>query len=62
MGLIGKNGLGKFIFINIFVGNRYKDNGLLKFFNKEVIENDFKYKEYLGVVFDDLCVLDKLIL
>ncbi|MCG1100968.1 ABC transporter ATP-binding protein [Staphylococcus epidermidis] len=62
VGLIGKNGSGKSTLINTLVGNRHKDNGSLKFFDKEVIENDFKYKEHLGVVFDDLRVPDKLTL
>ncbi|MFI9580058.1 ATP-binding cassette domain-containing protein, partial [Staphylococcus capitis] len=61
-GLIGKNGSGKSTLINTLVGNRHKDNGSLKFFDKEVTENDFKYKEHLGVVFDDLRVPDKLTL
>ena len=62
IGLIGKNGSGKSTLINTIVGNRHKDNGSLKFFDKEVTENDFKYKEHLGVVFDDLRVPDKLTL
>jgi ABC superfamily ATP binding cassette transporter, ABC protein len=62
VGLIGKNGSGKSTLINTLVGNRHKDNGSLKFFDKEVTENDFKYKEHLGVVFDDLRVPDKLTL
>lgn len=62
VGLIGKNGSGKSTLINTLVGNRHKDNGSLKFFDKEVIKNDFKYKEHLGVVFDDLRVPDKLTL
>ena len=57
-----KNGSGKSTLINTLVGNRHKDNGSLKFFDKEVTENDFKYKEHLGVVFDDLRVPDKLTL
>ena len=60
VGLIGKNGSGKSTLINTLVGNRHKDNGSLKFFDKEVTENDFKYKEHLGVVFDDLRVPNKL--
>lgn len=62
VGLIGKNGSGKSTLINTLVGNRHKDNGSLQFFDKEVTENDFKYKEHLGVVFDDLRVPDKLTL
>ncbi len=42
VGLIGKNGSGKSTLINTLVGNRHKDNGSLKFFDKEVTEKDFK--------------------
>lgn len=62
VGLIGKNGLGKLILINILVGNWYKDNGSIVFFGEEYVVDDVEYKEYIGVVFDDLRVFNKLII
>lgn len=58
--LIGKNGSGKSTLINTLVGNRFKDSGSIQFFEQTVSKNDNQYKEYLGVVFDDLRVPNKL--
>ncbi|MCU5746325.1 ABC transporter ATP-binding protein [Staphylococcus sp. SQ8-PEA] len=58
--LVGKNGCGKSTLINTLVGNRFKDNGEIKFFGEVVADSDNKHKEYLGVVFDDLRVPHKL--
>ncbi|HCX9006886.1 TPA: ABC transporter ATP-binding protein [Staphylococcus aureus] len=60
VGLIGKNGSGKSTLINILVGNRHKDNGSITFFGEEHTVDDVEYKEHIGVVFDDLRVLNKL--
>ena len=60
VGLIGKNGSGKSTLINTLVGNRFKDSGSIKFFNQDISQNNNHYKEYLGVVFDDLRVPNKL--
>lgn len=60
VGLIGKNGSGKSTLINTLVGNRFKDSGSIKFFDQDVSQNNNHYKEYLGVVFDDLRVPNKL--
>lgn len=60
VGLIGKNGSGKSTLINTLVGNRFKDSGDIHFFDQPVTEKDHDYKEYLGVVFDDLRVPNKL--
>ena len=60
MGLIGKNGSGKSTLINTLVGNRFKDSGSIKFFDQDISQNNNHYKEYLGVVFDDLRVPNKL--
>ena len=54
VGLIGKNGSGKSTLINTLVGNRHKDNGSLKFFDKEVTENDFKYNAWNSDTFFSL--------
>ncbi|MFW3591159.1 ABC transporter ATP-binding protein [Staphylococcus caprae] len=62
VGLIGKNGSGKSTLINTIVGNRYKDNGKISFFDEEIDEEDNTYKEHIGVVFDDLRVPNKLTL
>lgn len=60
VGLIGKNGSGKSTLINTLVGNRSKDSGEIKFFDKTISGNDNEHKEHLGVVFDDLRVPNKL--
>lgn len=60
VGLIGKNGSGKSTLINILVGNRHKDNGSITFFGEERTVDDVKYKEHIGVVFDDLRIPNKL--
>lgn len=62
VGLIGKNGSGKTTLINTIVGNRHKDSGEVNFFNEAVTDNDYLYKEHIGVVFDDLRVPDKLMI
>lgn len=58
--LIGKNGSGKSTLINTLVGNRFKDSGSIQFFDQDISQNNNHYKEYLGVVFDDLRVPNKL--
>lgn len=60
IGLIGKNGSGKSTLINTLVGNRFKDSGEISFFDQDVSDKDYAYKEHIGVVFDDLRVPDKL--
>lgn len=60
VGLIGKNGSGKSTLINTLVGNRFKDSGSIKFCDQDISQNNNHYKEYLGVVFDDLRVPNKL--
>ncbi|MEX6125388.1 ABC transporter ATP-binding protein [Staphylococcus arlettae] len=60
VGLIGKNGSSKSTLINTLVGNRFKDSGSIKFFDQDISQNNNHYKEYLGVVFDDLRVPNKL--
>ncbi|CAM3119012.1 ABC transporter ATP-binding protein [Staphylococcus argensis] len=60
VGLIGKNGSGKSTLINTLVGNRFPSSGEIEFFDQKVTEQNQGYKEYLGVVFDDLRVPHKL--
>jgi len=60
VGLIGKNGSCKSTLINTLVGNRLKDSGSMTFFDEEVTNSEFKYKEHIGVVFDDLRIPNKL--
>ena len=60
IGLIGQNGSGKTTLINTIVGNRLKDSGDISFFEKNITQNDYRYKEQIGVVFDDLRVPNKL--
>lgn len=60
VGLIGQNGSGKTTLINTIVGNRSKDSGDISFFSKTITQDDYRYKEQIGVVFDDLRVPNKL--
>lgn len=60
VGLIGQNGSGKTTLINTIVGNRLKDSGDISFFEKNITQDDYRYKEQIGVVFDDLRVPNKL--
>lgn len=60
VGLVGKNGSGKSTLINTLVGNRFPSSGEIEFFDQKVISENDQYKEYLGVVFDDLRVPHKL--
>lgn len=60
VGLIGQNGSGKTTLINTIVGNRSKDSGDISFFSKTITQDDYRYKEKIGVVFDDLRVPNKL--
>lgn len=60
VGLIGQNGSGKTTLINTIVGNRSKDSGDISFFGKTITQDDYRYKEQIGVVFDDLRVPNKL--
>ncbi len=60
VGLIGKNGSGKSTLINILVGNRHKDNGIITFFGEEHTVDDVEYNEHIVVVFDDLRLHNKL--
>ncbi|MCD8879451.1 ABC transporter ATP-binding protein [Staphylococcus kloosii] len=60
IGLIGQNGSGKTTLINTIVGNMLKDSGDISFFEKNITPDDYRYKEQIGVVFDDLRVPNKL--
>lgn len=60
IGLVGKNGSGKSTLINTLVGNRFPSSGEIEFFDQKATSQNDQYKEYLGVVFDDLRVPHKL--
>ena len=60
VGLVGKNGSGKSTLINTLVGNRFPSSGDIEFFDQKATSKNDQYKEYLGVVFDDLRVPHKL--
>ena len=60
VGLVGKNGSGKSTLINTLVGNRFPSSGEIEFFDQKATSQNDQYKEYLGVVFDDLRVPHKL--
>lgn len=60
VGIVGKNGSGKSTLINTLVGNRFPSSGEIEFFDQKTTSQNDQYKEYLGVVFDDLRVPHKL--
>lgn len=53
MGLIGENGAGKTTTIKAILNIINRDNGEIKIFDLDNIENDKKVKEDIGVVLDD---------
>ena len=48
--LIGNNGSGKSTTINTILGDYIKDSGIIKFFGDEIGQEDYTYKNYIGVV------------
>lgn len=58
--LIGNNGSGKSTTIKTIMGDYIKDSGVIKFFGDEVGQEDYTYKNSIGVVFDELKLTKKL--
>lgn len=58
--LIGNNGSGKSTTIKTVMGDYIKDSGVIKFFGEEVGQEDYTYKNSIGVVFDELKLTKKL--
>lgn len=58
--LIGNNGSGKSTTIKTVMGDYIKDSGVIKFFGDEVGQEDYTYKNSIGVVFDELKLTKKL--
>lgn len=58
--LIGNNGSGKSTTIKTIMGDYIKDSGVIKFFGEEVGQEDYTYKNSIGVVFDELKLTKKL--
>ncbi|MBF7020270.1 ABC transporter ATP-binding protein [Staphylococcus sp. 18_1_E_LY] len=58
--LIGNNGSGKSTTIKTIMGDYIKDSGVIKFFGDEVGQDDYTYKNSVGVVFDELKLTKKL--
>lgn len=58
--LIGNNGSGKSTTIKTVMGAYIKDSGVIKFFGDEVGQEDYTYKNSIGVVFDELKLTKKL--
>lgn len=58
--LIGNNGSGKSTTIKTVMGDYIKDSGVIKFFGDEVGQEDYTYKNSVGVVFDELKLTKKL--
>lgn len=52
-GLIGENGAGKTTFIKLLLDIIKKDDGSIKIFNKDTLENDVLIKEDIGIVLDN---------
>lgn len=59
MGLIGKNGAGKTTTIKLILNMIKKENGEIKVFDKEIIENELEIKKSIGVVFDSNYFVDE---
>ncbi len=53
MGFVGKNGAGKTTTINLILNIIKKDNGTVKLFGKEMLNDDVLMREKIGVVFDN---------
>lgn len=54
MGLIGENGAGKSTTINAILDIIHKDEGVVKFWEKELSSDPKSIKENIGVVFDGI--------
>jgi len=54
MGLIGENGAGKSTTINAILDLVKKDEGIVKFWGKELSSDSRRFKEDIGVVFDGI--------
>lgn len=54
MGLIGENGAGKSTTINAILDIIHKDEGVVKFWGKELSSDPKSIKENIGVVFDGI--------
>lgn len=54
IGLIGENGSGKSTLLNTITSRYIKDSGKIYFFEKEVDFSKRSYKNYIGVVFDNI--------
>lgn len=57
---IGKNGSGKSTTLSTAIGNVPKDSGEVRFFGQTIEEDDYEYKNDVGVVFDTVKLPKKL--
>lgn len=60
MGLIGENGAGKTTTIKLILNLIKKDNGIIKIFGLDNIDDELKIKENIGVVLDESYFHDNL--
>lgn len=55
VGLIGENGAGKTTLINLILNQQKRDNGQVKVFGLDNIQEDVEIKKNIGFVFDECC-------
>ena len=60
LGLLGPNGSGKSTTMNCILSLLKFDNGKIKIFGKDMSPNAYETKSKIGVVFQDVAVLDEL--
>lgn len=53
LGVIGENGTGKTTFINLILNKIRRDSGEIMLFGKNVLEDEQRIKEKIGVVLDE---------
>lgn len=58
MGLVGQNGAGKTTTINLILNEITRDNGNICIYGNDVLKDEVKVKNDIGIVFDECCLPD----